>query len=61
MIMGQTLWEQRESSENLFKQWTRNRSQVMLSITGSDGIGILRWGRTLVGCLSRWLKKLRKL
>ena len=47
---------ERESSENLFKQWTRNRSQVMLPITGSDGIGILCWGRTLVGCLSRWLK-----
>ena len=47
---------ERESSENLFKQWTRNRSQVMLPITGSDGIGILCWGHTLVGCLSRWLK-----
>ena len=47
---------ERESSENLFKQWTRNRSPVMLPITGSDGIGILRWGRFLVGCLSRCLK-----
>ena len=52
---------ERESSENLFKQWTRNRSPVMLPITGSDGIGILRWGRFLVGCLSRCLKELRKL
>ena len=47
---------ERESSENLFKQWTWNRSPVMLPITGSDGIGILRWGRFLVGCLSRCLK-----
>ena len=45
-----------DNGTNFFKQWIRNRLQVTLPITESDGIGILCWGHTLVGCLSRWWK-----
>ena len=39
---GTISWERKESPENLFKQCTKNGSQIMLPVTGSARIGILR-------------------